>query len=125
MSQEIFDVGGGLYLTLPDPVPSRGDLEGWTVRHVTSAHSTPETCRWDGRCGRWVGVGRRAGTVALTASDVDSFNGVLRFVGELSADYGYRPRSSRIGANAFRWTWERVTQDGHRVSDMVIVSRIH
>lgn len=101
----------------------QSDLEGWFVRQVSSAHSTPEVSRWVNGRG-WVGEGRRLGTVALTSVGPESYNGLLKFLGELSSIYGYRPRSSKISERTYRWTWERVTADGHRVSDMIIASKI-
>lgn len=89
--------------------------DGWVVRRVTSASHGP-ACPDSARL---------RGTHAVTGTDVESFKGVLRLVGGLSEGYGYRPRSSRVGQSSFRWTWERELPGGHRVSDMVIVSKIH
>lgn len=98
-------------MTFPPAVPSRADLEGWMVRRITTG-SHRSFCP-------------RPGSRSAVENGPESFNGVLRLVGDLSVEYGYRPRSSRIGGYAFRWTWERFTPDGHRVSDMIVVSRIH
>lgn len=114
MTSTIFDAEGDVYMTLPDAVPSYGDTEGWMVRHVSS-----------GTHGRDCGHQGMTGTYGLTSEDVDSYNGVLRLVGEFSGLYGYRPTSSRIGVDSFRWTFERDYGDGHRGSDMIIASRIH
>lgn len=123
MTDTILNPDGSVYMTFGPSVPSKADLEGWCVRSVTSAHSTPERCHFDGT--RWVGTGRLPGTVALTSTDCLSFNGLLRDLGELETIYGYRPRSSKITTDTYRWTFERVTPDGHRVSDMIIASKIH
>ena len=116
MTSTIFNEDGSVCMWFPPPVPSAGDLEGWTVRHVCSGSHGP-ACPHSARAN---------GTFAVSRTDVESFNGVLRVVGSLAESYGYRPRSSRIGNGvAFRWTFEREYPDGHRGSDMIIVSKIH
>lgn len=112
MSIETIYDGGAVYMTLPAPVPSSGNLEGWLVRSVTSVSHGP-------RCSG------RPGTRSVAETDVESFNSLLRLLGALEGHYGYRPRSSRIGVDSYRWTFEEVTVAGHRVSDMIIASRIH
>lgn len=114
MSERILDQNGDVYMELLPPVPSRGDSEGWFVRHVSSgSHST--AC----------GCSESVGTAALDRSDVRSFNGLLDDLSEFEGFYGYRPRSSKILDGTFRWTFERVTDGGHRVSDMLIASKIN
>ena len=115
MGQTILNPDGSVYMRLQDPVPSTGDLEGWTGRHVCSGTHGPN-CPHP----RWM-----TGTAALTRVDVESFNGLLKIVGELSDMYGYRPRSSKITTDTYRWTFEREYPDGHRGSDMIIASKIH
>lgn len=122
MSETIFNEDGSVYMTFGPSVPSTGDLEGWVVRMVTTAHDTPVTCRWAGD--HWEGVGRQFGSVALADTDVDSFNGLLKILGELETIYGYRPRSSKILDDTYRWTFER-WEGGHHLSDMIIASKIH
>lgn len=107
----IFNSDGTVYMTLPTPVPSNGDLEGWMVRQVTSGSHTAGC--------------RVAGTRASVETGPDSFNGLLRLISDTSAWYGYRVTSSRITPGTFRWTWEARLRDGHRVTDMIIASRIH
>lgn len=125
MSREtIFNPDGSVYMTFPPAVPSTGDLEGWTVRQVCNVHRTPGGAEFRGQFG-WVVTEWKPGTVSLVTSDCESFNGVLRIVGELSAAYGYRPPSCKITADTFRWTWERWTPDGTHMSDMIIASKIH
>lgn len=114
MSETIFNPDGTVYMTLPDPVPSAGDLEGWTVRHVMSGTHGPECPH----------TARSLGTHALVRTDVESFNDLLRDLTEFEREYGYRPRSSRITDSTYRWTFERYTRDGHRLSDMIIASKI-
>lgn len=114
MSETILNPDGTVYMTFGPSVPSRGDLEGWMVRQVCSGTHGP-TCPH----------GKITGTYAITTSDVESFNSLLKIVGELSAIYGYRPRSSKITDDTYRWTWEREYPDGHRGSDMIIASKIH
>lgn len=123
MSETILNADGSVYMTLPDPRPSTGDLEGWTVRQVCSVHRTPETAHFQDQFG-WVVDTWAPGTVSLVTSDCESFNSLLKIVGELSVAYGYRPRSSKIGDHTFRWTWERWTLDGTHMSAMIIASRI-
>lgn len=107
---------------LPPPTPSVSDLEGWSVRMVTSAHRTPETAVLVN--GYWRPVGWKPGTISVATSDVESFNGLLRLVDELSREYGYRAEPHRVADTTVRWTWERWNQDGTHVSDMIIASRI-
>lgn len=114
MSTTIYDVDGIVYMTLPDPVPSTGDLQGWIVRHVSSGSHGP-ACQHSGM----------GGTYSLSRTDVESFNALLGIVADFADMYGYRPRSSRIGVESFRWTFERDYGDGHRGSDMIIASRVH
>lgn len=110
----IFNTDGSVYMALPTAVPSHGDLEGWTVRHVSSgSHST--ACRHP-QC---------FGTFSLVRTDIESFNTVLKMVGAFADLYGYQPQSSMIKPDTFRWTFEVDCHDGHRGSDMIIVSRIH
>lgn len=107
---------------LPPPAPSVSDLEGWSVRMVTSAHRTPETAVLVN--GYWRPVAWKPGTISVATSDVESFNGLLRLVDELSREYGYRAEFCQVTDTTFRWTWERWNQDGTHVSDMIIASRI-
>lgn len=95
-------------MTFPPAIPSAGDLEGWCVRSVTN----------------WTGADRSLGTCSLVRTDVDSLNGLLRDLGELSEIYGYRPQSSKIADGTFRWTFEQRLSDGRRVTDMIIANRI-
>lgn len=110
MSETIFNADGSVYMTFGPSIPSRADTEGWMVRRVTSG-SHRSFCP-------------RPGSRAVSEAGPESFNGVLRLVGGLADEYGYRPVSSRVGGYAYRWTFERFTPDGHRVTDMIIVSRI-
>ena len=103
---------GSVAMWCPPAVPSPGDLEGWTVRHVCSGTHGP-ACPYG-----------EVGTYSLIRTDVESFNRLLKIVSDLSAEYGYRPRSSRITDHTFRWTWEREFPGGHRESDMIIASKI-
>ena len=115
MGQTILNEDGSVRMTLPDPVPSRGDLEGWTVRHVCSGTHGPACPH-----------GKTNGTYSVaTRTDVESSNGLLKLIGDLSDMYRYRPRPSKITSDTFRWTWEREYPDGHRGSDMIIASKIH
>lgn len=111
-----------LNMTMGPSVPSTADLEGWQVRQVCSVHRTPAGAEFHPGRG-WVPTSWKPGTISLVSSDCESFNNLLKIVGELSIAYGYRPRSTQVG-NAFRWTWERWTPDGTHMSDMIIASRI-
>jgi len=114
MSDTVLDRDGSVYMAFGPSVPGTGDLEGWTVHQVCSGTHGPACPH-----------GKINGTYSLVRTDVESFNGLLKIIGEFSDMYGYRPRSSRIGADAYRWTFEREYPDGHRGSDMIIASRIH
>ena len=82
-------------------VPSTGDLEGWYVRVVSTGYGHNVT------------------------SDCVSHNELLRMVGNASADYGYRPQSSRVADRTYRWTWEeRDDSTGMRWTEMIIASKI-
>ena len=87
--------------------------DGWVVRHVSSGTHKPSCPHLYVQ-----------GTYALTHTDVESFNGVLKIIGEFADLYGYRPRSTSIGTGSFRWTFEREYADGHRGADMILVSKI-
>jgi len=93
----------------------REPATGYIVRHVCSGTHGP-TCPHSARM---------RGTFAVSRTDAEDFRGVLKLIGEMSELYGYRPRSVRIGLSSFRWTFTREHPDGHRVSDMIIASRIH
>jgi len=112
MSETIFNPDGSVYMTFGPMEPSPGDLEGWKVRHLCSG-SHGQACQHSHK-----------GTYTVAREDVESFNGVLRLIGQMAEMYGYRPRSSKVG-HAFRWTFEREYADGHRGSDMIIASEIH
>lgn len=124
MTDTILNPDGSVYMTFGPSVPSTADLEGWCVRQVTSVHRTPGSAEFRDQFG-WVVTEWTPGTVALTCCDVESFNSLLKIVGELSECYGYRARSSKITDGTFRWTWERWTPDGTHMSDMIIASKIH
>lgn len=113
MGQTILNEDGGVYMTLPDPVPSTGDLEGWTVRRVCSGTHGPACPH-----------GKTNGTYSLVRTDVESFNSLLKIVADMDLSYGYKVRSSKIVGRTYRWTWEREYPGGHRVSDMIIASKI-
>ncbi len=113
MSEKILNRDGSVYMTLPAPVPSAGDLEGWVVRHVTSGTHGP-ACPHSSL----------VGTFSLASTDVGSHNELLAIIGSLAALYGYPVRSSRITGRTYRWTWERQEPNGHRASDMIIASKI-
>lgn len=123
-SQEIRNPDGSLYMRFPPAVPSSADLEGWSVRMVSTVHTAPARCQWIE--GRWEPVGRVRDGASLTIVDVESFNGLLRLLQETSKAYGYRPSASWFGADSgyFRWTWER-WENGYHLSDMIIASKIH
>src|SRR5690606_18280395 len=70
---------GSVAMWCPPAVPSPGDLEGWTVRHVCSGTHGP-ACPYG-----------EFGTYSLIRTDVESFNRLLKIVSDLSAEYGYRP----------------------------------
>ena len=123
MQETIFNPDGSVYMTFPPAVESASDREGWFVRHVCSVHRNPEAAEFTPGRG-WQPTAWKPGTISLVCSDVESFNCLLRLVADMSDAYGYRPRSSRIGCHAFRWTWERWTPDGTHMSDMIIVSRV-
>jgi hypothetical protein len=114
MTDTIFNEDGSVYMTFGPSVPSRGDLEGWTVRQVCSGTHGP-TCPH----------GKTNGTYSLVRTDVESFNGLLKIIGELSDMYEYRPQPSKITDGTYRWTFEREYPGGHRGSDMIIASKIH
>lgn len=109
----IHNTDGSVYMTFPPAIESRGDLQGWTVRHVCSGTHAP-ICPH----------GKVNGTYAVSRTDVESFNGLNKIISELADLYGYRPLSSRIGATSYRWTFEREYPGGHRGSDMIIASLI-
>lgn len=113
-SQEIRNPDGSLYMRFPPAVPSSADLEGWSIHRMSSTVRLP-------------GVGARTGSVAVERSDVESFNGLLRLVREISRAYGYQPSASWFGTGQshFRWTWEHRYDNGHHVSEMIIASKIH
>lgn len=108
MSDTIRNQDGSVYMTFGPSVPSSADLEGWYVRQVLTADRIPK--------GRGTGV--------ASDDDVRSLNSLLRLLGDLEAQYGYRPLSSKIAEGTFRWTFERRTPRGHRLTSMVIASRI-
>ena len=112
-SQEIRNPDGSLYMRFPPAVPSRADLEGWSIHRVSSTVRLP-------------GTGARRGSTAMERSDVESFNGLLRLLREISRAYGYQPSASWFGVTGshFRWTWEYLGDDGYHMSDMIIASRI-
>lgn len=114
MSETIYNPDGTVYMTLPDPVPSTGDLEGWVIRHVCSGTHGPN-CPHP----RWM-----TGTASLVRVDVESFNSLLRIVADLDSIYGTHATSHKIVGRTYRWTWEREYPDGHRGSDMIIASKI-
>lgn len=64
------------------------------------------------------------GTFALINTECDDLNSLLRHVGAFESAYGYRPRSTKIGLNTFRWTWERLAPDGTRHSHAVWATKI-
>jgi hypothetical protein len=115
MSDTILNQDGSVYMTFPPAVPSPADLEGWTVRQVSTGTHGP-TCPHSAQL---------KGTFAVTCVDVESFNGLLKVVGALADEYGYRPVSARVGSDSYRWSFERWAPDGHRITDMLIVSKIH
>lgn len=123
MSSTIFNEDGSVYMTFGPSVPSEADLEGWCVRQVCSVHRTPKSAKFQDQFG-WVVTEWQPGTVSLVTSDCESFNSLLKIVGELSVAYGHRARSSKISDHTFRWTWERWTPDGTHMSDMIIASKI-
>lgn len=124
MSREtIFNPDGSVYMTFGPSVPSKADLEGWQVRQVCSVHRTPKSAEFQDQFG-WVVTEWMPGTVSLVTSDCESFNSLLKIVGEMSVAYGYRPPSVKITGHTFRWTWERWTPDGTHMSDMIIASKI-
>src|SRR5690606_22049493 len=61
----------------PPAVRSPGDLEGWTVRHVSPGTLGP-ACPYG-----------EFGTYSLIRTDVESFNRLLKIVSDFSAEYGY------------------------------------
>lgn len=112
MSDTIFNEDGTVYMTFTPPVPSQGDQEGWFVRHVTSGTHTGPKCQ-------------SHRTRSTVDADCMSFNELLKLVGANSDYYGYRPPSSKIGSQrAFRWSWEMVLPSGHRLSEMIIATKI-
>lgn len=101
MTDTIFNPDGSVYMTFSPSVPSRADLEGWTVRYVCSGTHGPACPH-----------GKVTGTYSVaTRTDVESFNGLLKLIGDLSDMYRYRPRPSKITSDTFRWTWEREYPD--------------
>lgn len=113
MSETIYNQDGSVYMTFAPAKPSTGDLEGWVVRHVTSGTHKINCCHPGAR-----------GTWSVTSVDVESFNGLLKIIADISEVYGHRPFSSKIVGRTFRWTWERDYGDGHTGSDMIIASKI-
>jgi len=109
-SQEIRDPDGSVYMTLPAPRPGGGDLIGYRVRTLTNGSH---------KCG--VAVGTRS---SLT-DDVMSERELLRLIATLRGDYGDPVVSGvRMGpGRSFRWAWEE-TVGGHRLTDVVIATRI-
>jgi hypothetical protein len=98
-------------------------MDGFIVRTVSSGTHGPNCPHRHIR-----------GTFALTRSDAEDFRGLVRYRGGFVRSYGYLPRSAAFGttvlpdgqvvATHYRWTWEGVTPDGHRFSDMIIASRV-
>ena len=114
-SATILNPDGSVYMTFPPAVESAGDLEGWMVHQVTSGTHNA-SCGHPGLAS--------VGTAAMICQDVMSRKELLGLVGTFAREYGYRPASSGFGHRTFRWTFERVTEDRHRVSDMIIASKI-
>lgn len=69
-----------------------------------------------------------AGTWAITSTYPLSFNGVLKTVGELNREYKVeRPTVVHAfrgpgGVTAYRWSWERLTSWGGRLTDTLWVT---
>lgn len=112
MSDTILNEDGSVYMTFPlSGALSPSDLEGWTVRTITSADT-------------------ESGTVALITTECESFRGLLRHVGAFRDCYanGFGREVHTAfgkGVRHYRWTWEHFTPSGERQTDTVIASRIH
>lgn len=117
----IYNDDGSVYVTSPEPDATErwSTAQRFTARVVTSTDNPPACAHGD----RY-----DTGTFALTSTYPLSFDGLLETVGEYNAAYKVeRPVmvtcfAGPNGRRAYRWSWERLTTWGGRVSDTLWVT---